>query len=212
MAPDHIRLKGGRCIPTHTLIWAAGAKAAPVAEMLGVELSSGGRIPVKPTLEIAACEQVYAVGDIAYLEDAQRDPYPMLIPVAKQQGILAARNILRRIQGFPLETFHYHDRGTMATIGRSRAVAWIYNRVPLRGFIAWGAWLGLHLVTLMGFRNQLNVLVNWAWNYLTFDRSVRIILEPEQRRIAKEACRPASLKRVFKEPPSKQIDRIEKKG
>ncbi len=212
VAPDHVRLKDRRCIPTHTLIWAAGAKASPVAELLGVGLSSGGRIPIKPTLEVAARKRVYAVGDIAYLEDAQGDLYPMLIPVAKQQGILAARNILRLIQGFAQQTFHYHDRGTMATIGRSRAVAWIYNWVPLRGFIAWVAWLGLHLVTLMGFRNQLNVLVNWAWNYLTFDRSVRIILECEQRGIIKEACKPASLKRVVKEPPTKRVDRIKKKG
>jgi NADH dehydrogenase len=155
--------------------------------MLGVELSPGGTIPVKPTLEAVACEQLYAVGDIAYLEDAQRNPYPMLIPVAKQQGILAARNIIRRIQGLEQEMFQYHDRGTMATIGRSRAVAWIYNRVPLSGFVAWLAWLGLHLVTLMGFRNRLNVIVNWAWNYLTFDRSVRIILEREQRCLTTEA-------------------------
>lgn len=101
----------------------------------------------------------------------------MFIPVAKQQGILAARNILRGTKGEPQEPFRYRDRGLMATIGRRRAVAWIYSRLPLTGLVAWLAWLGLHLVTLIGFRNQLNVLVNWTWTYLTYDRSVRIILE-----------------------------------
>jgi len=101
----------------------------------------------------------------------------MMIPVAKQQGILVARNILRVIQGREPDDFRYYDRGIMATIGRKRAVAWIYNRLQLHGFIAWLAWLGLHLVTLMGFRNQLNVLINWIWNYFTYDRSVRIILD-----------------------------------
>jgi len=122
---------------------------------------------------------VYAVGDIAYLEDPRGEPYPMLIPVAQQQGKLAARNILRRLKGEPERPFKYFDRGLMATIGRSRAVAWLFNRVQLTGFIAWLAWLGLHLITLIGFRNRLNVFVNWVWNYLTYDRSVRIILQPD---------------------------------
>ena len=101
----------------------------------------------------------------------------MLIPVAKQQGILVAKNIFRHAGGFEPQPFKYRDRGIMATIGRRRAVAWIYNRIQLRGFIAWLAWLGLHLITLLGFRNQLNVLINWVWNYFTYDRSVRIILD-----------------------------------
>ena len=105
-------------------------------------------------------------------------PYPMMIPAAKQQGILAARNIERRIKGWEQQPFHYNDRGIMATIGRSRAVAYLYHRIMLTGFVAWVAWLGLHLLTLMGFRNRLNVLINWIWNYFTYDRSARIILEP----------------------------------
>lgn len=109
-----------------------------------------------------------------------------LQPDVVLKGILAAKNILRHSEGQPQEAFHYQDRGTMATIGRKRAVAWIYKRILLHGFIAWIAWLGLHLITLMGFRNQLNVLVNWIWNYLTFDRSVRIILEHKQQRVAQE--------------------------
>ncbi|MBC7810967.1 MAG: NAD(P)/FAD-dependent oxidoreductase [Burkholderiales bacterium] len=183
---ENVRLKDGREIGTHTLIWLAGVNASPLAQMLDVPLGKQGRIPVTPTLEVIGRENVYVVGDMAYLEDANGQPYPMLIPVAQQQGTLAAENILRRERGWTQKTFHYHDRGTMATIGRSRAVALIYNRIPLRGFIAWVAWLGLHLVTLMGFRNRLQVLLNWVWNYFTYERSVRIILEPEQGRAKRE--------------------------
>jgi NADH dehydrogenase len=177
LAEDHLQLADGRTIPTHTVIWTAGVEASPAADFLGIKLMSSGRIPVKQTLELEGCEGVYAIGDIAYLEDPYGVPFPMLIPVAKQQGILVAKNIIRHIYGFELQTFKYHDRGIMATIGRRRAVAWIFNRIQLRGFIAWLAWLGLHLLTLLGFRNQLNVLVNWVWNYFTYDRSVRIILD-----------------------------------
>lgn len=176
----HIELDNGQTIPTHTLVWSAGVKASPVANMLGVELTRGNRVPVRATLQIAGQENTYVIGDMAYLEDKRGNPYPMLIPVAKQQGLLAAQNVIRQLQHEPQKTFDYtglKDRGIMATIGRSRAVAWIFYRVQLTGFLAWLAWLVLHLVTLMGFRNRLNVFVNWVWNYLTYDRSVRLILE-----------------------------------
>jgi NADH dehydrogenase len=177
IASDHVHLGDGRVIPTQTVIWTAGVEASSTAEELGIQTAGRGRIPVSPTMEVGGCQDIFAIGDIAYLEDPEGEAYPMLIPVAKQQGILAARNILHRVKGQELDTFQYHDRGIMATIGRSRAVAWIYSRIKLRGYLAWLAWLGLHLVTLMGFRNKLNVLVNWVWNYFTFDRSVRIILD-----------------------------------
>jgi NADH dehydrogenase len=177
LADDHIKLANGKIIRTHTVIWTAGVEASPTAEFLGIKLAGSGRIPVKNTMEVEGYEQVYAIGDIAYLENPSGEPYPMLIPVAKQQGILVAKNILRHIIGLEFQPFRYRDRGIMATIGRKRAVAWIYNRIQLRGYIAWLAWLSLHLITLMGFRNQLNVLINWIWNYFTYDRSVRIILD-----------------------------------
>jgi NADH dehydrogenase len=135
-------------------------------------------VPIKSTTQVIGLDDVYVVGDMAYLEDPTGQPYPMLIPVAKQQGMLAGRNILRRMAGQDQREFHYHDRGIMATIGRSRAVAWIFYKVQLTGFLAWLGWLGLHFITLMGFRNRLNVFINWMWNYFTYDRSVRIILEP----------------------------------
>ncbi|MFO7684392.1 MAG: FAD-dependent oxidoreductase, partial [Chloroflexota bacterium] len=176
VAADHVVLSDGMVIQTHTLVWSAGVKASPVGEMLGVPLARDGRVPIEGTTAVSGLKNVYALGDMAYLEDPDGNPFPMLIPVAQQQGILAAKNILADIKGRPPQTFTYHDRGIMATIGRTRAVAYIYNRIQLKGFLAWVAWLFLHLVTLLGFRNRLNVLINWIWNYLTYDRSVRLIL------------------------------------
>jgi NADH:ubiquinone reductase (H+-translocating) len=181
VAQDHITLNDGHTIQTHTLVWSAGVSASPLARLLGVELKRNGRVPVLQTLEVEGLRDIYAVGDMAYLENPNGHPYPMMIPAAKQQGILAAKNILRREAGQSEQPFHYIDRGIMATIGRNRAVAHVYNRVSLRGFSAWVAWLGLHLVALMGFRNRINVLTNWGWNYLTYDRSVRIILGHGER-------------------------------
>ena len=145
--------------------------------MLAVEQKQHGRIPVEPTLQVIKQNKIYAAGDIAYLENPSGDPYPMLIPVAKQQGILVARNIIAQVDGKQQQTFRYKDRGIMATIGRSRAVAWLYYRIQLTGFIAWVAWLFLHLIMLMGFRNRLSTFISWIWNYLTYDRSVRLIIQ-----------------------------------
>lgn len=187
---DHVTLGDGTVIPTHTLVWSAGVKGSPLAEMLGVELAKGGRIPIAPTTAVLSLERVYAVGDIAHLLDRDDNPYPMLIPVAQQQGKLAAYNILADIAGMAQAEFVYKDRGTMATIGRSRAVAWIFNKVKLRGYIAWLSWLGLHLITLLGFRNRLNVFINWIWNYFTYDRSVRIILDQTRTALPQERGAP----------------------
>jgi len=179
ITPDSVRLNDGTVIPTYTLIWSAGVKANPLAEMLGVPLKRGGRVPITPSIDVIGQNDIYVIGDMAYLEDEQGQPYPMLIPVAKQEGQLAAKNILRRVAGWEQQNFHYIDRGIMATIGRHRAVAYLFNRIQLSGFLAWVSWLGLHLLTLMGFRNRVAVFVDWVWNYFTYDRSVRVILEPK---------------------------------
>mgnify|MGYP002713216553 CR=1 FL=1 len=177
VAKERITLAAGTVIPTHQPMGAAGRNVSPVAAMLAVPLQRGGRLPILSTTEVIDRPGIFAVGDMTYLEDAAGQPYPMVIPVAQQQGELAAKNILAEIGGEEKRPFHYHDRGSMATIGRRRAVAWIYNKIQLRGFLAWLAWLALHLLTLLGFRNRLNVFINWVWNYFTYDRSVRIILE-----------------------------------
>lgn len=176
---EHVRLKSGREIKTKTLIWAAGVKGSPLGEMLGVELARNGQVPVLPTTEAIGLQDVYIAGDMASLQDDTGESYPMLIQVAQQQGVLVAKNILRREKGAPQESFVYKDRGIMATIGRNRAVAWIYNRMLLIGFLAWFSWIFLHFLWLDGFRNRFNVLINWVWYYLAKDRSVRLIVEPE---------------------------------
>lgn len=177
ITPEGVTLADGRQIRSQTVIWAAGVKGASTPGPFQQARAQNGRIPVTKTLHTHGTQDIYALGDVAYLTSPEGEPYPMMIPVAMQQGILAAENILRALGGQPEKEFHYHDKGVMATIGRSRAVAWLYNRVPLRGFIAWLAWLGFHLISLIGFRNKLVVLINWIWNYLTYDRSVRIILD-----------------------------------
>ncbi|MEM6284835.1 MAG: FAD-dependent oxidoreductase, partial [Chloroflexota bacterium] len=172
-----VHLSNGDVIPSHTLVWATGVKASPLASLFGVELKRGGRLPIERTMQVTGLDNVYAVGDIAYSEDENGNPYPQLIPVAQQQAKLLSENVIRRINGQPEKPFTYFDKGSMATIGRNHAVAWVFNRIQLTGFVAWVSWLGLHLLTLMGFRNRLVVLINWIWNYLVYDRAARVILD-----------------------------------
>ncbi len=176
---DFIKFKDGQTIKTHTIVWSAGVKVSPLATMLDVKLAKAGRIPVHPTMEVIGRDDIYVAGDISYLEDENGDAYPMLIPVANQQGKLIANNIVNRLNHRPQLNFKYNDRGIMATIGRTRAVAWIFYRIQLRGFFAWLAWLFLHLIMLMGFRNRISTFLSWVWNYFTYDRSVRIILDTD---------------------------------
>ena len=173
---DAIYLKSGKVIPTRTIIWGAGVKASPLGAALGLELTRGGRVAVNPDLSVPNHPEVYVIGDMAASKDAQGNLYPQLAQVAIQGAKHVAGQIERRMQGKPEEPFVYHDPGTMATIGRNAAVAQFPNGWKFTGFIAWTMWLFLHLVYLIGFRNRLNVLVNWLWNYLTYDRSPRLIL------------------------------------
>lgn len=198
----YVRLDDGTVIETHTLIWGAGVKAAPLATLLNVPLQRSGRVPIEPTTQVVGKPQIYAVGDIAHLPDNAGRPYPMLIPVAQQQGKLAAHNILAAIAGQAQAAFVYHDRGTMATIGRSRAVAWLFNRIQLTGLPAWFAWLGLHLIMLLGFSNRVTVFIDWAWNYLTYDRSVRIIWVQEKEEPTQRERFPDLFAPIRDEPPA----------
>ncbi len=173
-----VALRGGERIPARTLIWAAGVRAAGLVESLGVPLARQGRVPVTPSLQLPGHPEVFVIGDAAYLEDANGQALPMLAPVAMQQAACAAANIRALIRGETPQPFSYRDPGSMATIGRNRAVAQI-GPLKLRGFLAWAAWLFVHLVQIIGFRNRLVVLVNWAWDYIFYDRAVRLIGEWE---------------------------------
>ena len=170
---DAAMLGGGERLPTETVIWAAGIRAAPVVSHLGLPTGRSGRVRVEPTLAVPGHVGVFAAGDVAIVDGDER--LPQVAQVAIQQGELAADNVRRSLAGEPLLAFHYRDKGSMATIGRSRAVA-VIGRLRLSGRLAWAAWLVVHIVMLIGFRNRLVVLVNWAWNDVTFDRGLRAII------------------------------------
>ncbi|HEY5886398.1 MAG TPA: NAD(P)/FAD-dependent oxidoreductase [Acidimicrobiales bacterium] len=183
---DAVTLAGGERIPTDTVVWAAGVKANALVERLGLPLGPGGRIVVEPTLGVPGHPNVYAVGDVAVIPGEDGRPLPGVAQVAMQSGRHAARQLTRTFgrAGSP-EPFHYKNKGIMATIGRRAAVAQFPNGFTLRGTLGWWSWLGLHLVYLIGFRNRLSVLVNWTWNYFTWDRGPRLILwadRPRRRR------------------------------
>jgi NADH dehydrogenase len=168
-----VLLRGGDSISARTLVWAAGAKASPLTETLGIPTARSARIVVEPTLQVKAYPEVYVVGDAAYLE-ADGAPLPMMAPPAIQMGECAARNIERSLAGRPLVPFRFKDPGSLATIGRNSAVAYVRG-LKFTGFPAWIVWLFVHIVQLIGFRNRIVVLVNWAWDYFLYERAVRLI-------------------------------------
>ena len=176
-APEHVVFKDGTVIPTHTLFWSAGVKAAPLAGALDLPKAGGGRIKVKPDLTVEGHPDVYIVGDMAC---CQQDGavLPMVAPVAMQMGGYAAKSILAKQSDRELPPFRYHDKGSMATIGRSSAVASAFG-FHLSGILAWMAWLGLHLMYLVGFRNRILIIMNWAWYYFFHERQVRLITMQE---------------------------------
>jgi NADH dehydrogenase len=169
-----VTLQDGTQIPSQTLIWTAGVRAAPVLDSLGVEQASAGRVKVLPTLQLPQHPETFVLGDAAYLTNEKGQPLPMLSTVAIQQGKSAAQNIQRSIRGKPLKPFHYIDPGLLATIGRNAAVARIAG-VSFSGFIAWVIWVFLHIYRLIGFRNRLLVFINWAWDYIFYENQVRLI-------------------------------------
>lgn len=166
---------GGRRLPAAVVLWAAGVAPSVLGRSLGVPLDRAGRVLVLPDLTIPGHPEVFVVGDLAAGADAAGRPLPGLAPVAIQQGRHAARNIVRACRGEPLASFRYRDRGMLATIGRARAVA-AFGRLQVSGAPAWWAWLTVHIVWLIGFRNRFVVLVDWAVAYLTWQRSARLII------------------------------------
>lgn len=171
---EGVRLKSGEFIPSHTVIWAAGNAASPLGKSLGVPLDRQGRVIVNPDLTIPGHPEVQVIGDQAHFDPGNGVPLPGLSPVAMQQGKHAARNIGSQILGGWPSRFEYLDKGTMATIGRHAAVADL-GFARFSGLLAWLAWLFVHLIFLISFRNKLMVFLNWAYIYLTFGRHVRLI-------------------------------------
>jgi NADH:ubiquinone reductase (H+-translocating) len=168
---------GDERIETRNVIWTAGVAASPLAATLGAELDRMGRVIVEPDLSVPSLPEVFVIGDLAHFEDRNGTPLPGLAPVAIQQGRAAGRNIASQLAGKPTRPFRYRDKGTMATIGRGAAIAEI-GRLKLSGFIAWVAWIFVHVFFLIGFRNRIAVMLQWAWAYVTWQRGARLITGP----------------------------------
>jgi NADH dehydrogenase len=172
---------GDERIPARTVLWAAGVKPSPVAADLGGPLSKDGRVEVAPDLSVPGRPEIYVAGDLAFVRDACGEVVPGMAPGAIQEGRAAAANVLRSLAGEQTRPFEYRDRGVLATIGRSAAVARI-GRFCFSGFFAWVLWLFVHVLWLIGFRSRVVVMFEWAWAYLTYQRSARVILDPERGR------------------------------
>jgi NADH dehydrogenase len=165
-------------LAARTVVWAAGVAASPLGRALGASVDRAGRVPVEPDLTLSGHPEVYVIGDLAALQQDGR-PVPGVAPAAMQMGRHAARNVLRALAGRERAPFRYVDKGSLATIGRKSGVA-LFGRFRLSGFLAWAAWLAVHIFFLIGFRNRLVVMTDWAWSYFTHQRFARLILEVER--------------------------------
>jgi NADH dehydrogenase len=164
---------GEERIEARTIVWAAGVQASPLGRSLGAPVDRAGRVRVSPDLSIPGAPNIFVAGDLAFLEQDGRQ-IPGVAPAAIQEGKHAARNVAALVSGGATRPFRYRDKGSLATIGRAAAVA-DFGRVRLGGWIAWMAWLTIHIFFLIGFRNRLLVILQWAWAYVTRRRGARLI-------------------------------------
>jgi NADH dehydrogenase len=181
MGPDRIHAR--------TVLWAAGVVGSPLATTLGVPLDRAGRVLVRGDLTIPGHDDVYVIGDLAHVE-LDGAVVPGVAPAAMQAGRHTALNVVRSLHGQPLSPFRYRDKGMLATIGRGSAVARI-GSLKASGHFAWLLWLFIHIFFLIGFRNRLIVMVQWAWSYISFDRGARLITEPLKEPLLSSASHPA---------------------
>lgn len=167
---------GEEFTPARTVIWAAGVQPSPLGKDLGAPLDKAGRVKVNPDLTLPGHSNVYVVGDLAFIEVPGKGQLPGIGSVAIQEGVHAGRNVARSVAGEGTQPFVYDDRGQLATIGRNSAIG-IVKGVKVRGFVAWLLWLLVHIYFLIGFENRLFVMVNWAYSYLSYNRSARLITQ-----------------------------------
>jgi NADH:ubiquinone reductase (H+-translocating) len=179
VGPTSVKLKSGEEIKAHTLVWAAGVQANPLAKMLGMPQGRGGRVKLNPDLSVPEHPEIFVVGDMGEVA-SEGQVLPQLGSVAMQSGEHVGRQIARRMVGEETQPFKYWDKGFMATIGRGSAVVEFPNKRTLHGPLAYFAWLGVHLALLSGMRNRIETLWNWGWSALTHDRAARIIIEGEE--------------------------------
>jgi len=173
VSPEKVILKGANNIDTSTVVWTAGVKGEGLAAASNIPVTRDGRVAVNEKLQIQYLQNIYVIGDLASINEGQRI-LPMVAQVAIQSGVTSAQNILRQIAGLAPQPFIYKDRGSMITIGRKAAGVAIGSRT-FTGFFAWVMWLVIHLFNLIGFRNRVMVLINWAWDYLLYERAVRYV-------------------------------------
>jgi NADH:quinone reductase (non-electrogenic) len=171
--PAAVRMRASS-LPAVVILWAAGVAASPLGKKLGAPVDRAGRVLVNPDLSIPAHPEVFVIGDLAALKDERGQLVPGVAPAAIQQGKATARNIARDLQGEPRKNFHYVNKGSLATIGRAAAIAQ-FGKIHISGFIAWLSWLFVHIFFLIGFRNRILVLIQWAWSYFTFERGAQLI-------------------------------------
>ncbi|HSK42647.1 MAG TPA: NAD(P)/FAD-dependent oxidoreductase [Candidatus Binatia bacterium] len=176
---------GKERIPASVILWGAGVSASPLGRMLGVPIDKAGRVIVQPDLTVPAHPEVFVTGDLASATRYNGQPVPGVAPAAIQMGKFAARQIKRSVAARPREKFEYLDKGSLATIGRSRAVGQ-FGKIHISGYFAWLAWLFIHLLFLVGFRNRLFVMSEWAWAYLTYNHSARLITDPPEKEPAEK--------------------------
>jgi len=172
---------GAQRFPTRTVFWAAGNAASPLGKTLGVPVDHAGRVVVQPDLSIPGHPEVFIAGDLALVARDGLPPVPGLAPAANQEGRTAAKNVMRLMRNEPTQAFRYRNKGDLAVIGRSRAIADL-GKARFSGRLAWLFWLLLHIMYLVGFRNRVSVLIQWAYAYFTYQRGVRLITNPERRR------------------------------
>ena len=165
---------GNTRIPAVVILWAAGVAASPLGKKLGAPIDRAGRVMVEPDLSVPGHPEVFVIGDLAALKDKNGKPLPGLAPVAMQEGDAVAKTISRDLKHKPRKPFHYFDKGTLATIGRAAGVAQ-FGKIHISGYFAWLSWLFIHIFFLIGFRNRLLVMIEWAWSYFTYERGARLI-------------------------------------
>jgi NADH:ubiquinone reductase (H+-translocating) len=171
---------GGERIEAKSVFWAAGVQASSLSRSLGVELDRAGRVLVQADLSIPGHPDAFVIGDMAHLEEPGRGLVPGLAPAAIQEGKAVARNILASIAGRPRKPFRYRDKGMMATIGKHKAIAQT-GPIRLTGFVAWLAWLFIHILYLIGFKNRVSVFAQWVWSYALSKRGARLITNRDWR-------------------------------
>lgn len=175
---DELTIADGKKIKSETVIWTAGVKGNPVEGLVKESIIGGNRISVDEFCQVKNHKNIYAIGDVAaMIQDKLPKGHPMVAPVAIQQGELVAKNIIAQLKGKGAKAFEYFDKGSMATVGRNKAVM-ESKGIKMGGFIAWLAWLFVHVMSLVGFRNKITVTLGWLYNYFTYDRTLRLIIRP----------------------------------